>query len=260
MQRKPLLSLVIVCQDEERIIGKVLSSAKGLNPEIVIVDSGSKDKTIEIAKSYGAQVVHQDWLGYAAQKNFALGLASGEWILSLDADEIMTPELVSEIKHALLRPDINEFDGFKIGRILFIGDRAIKYGGFSPDPRLRLFRRSKGKFNNRLVHEAVFVPGRVANLKNHILHYSYCDLNEFAFAMNKFAALSAQESMRSGYSSWKVSLLNELLHPCWTFFYRYIFRRGFLDGLLGLKMNLIYSNYVRCKISYLRDLVKNHKS
>ena len=248
------LSLVIVAQNEERTIGKVLESAKSLADEIILVDSGSIDRTMEIAASYGAKVVHQDWLGYGPQKNFAMDLAAGDWILSLDGDEVMTPELVSEVKAAIDDASSTEYDGFKIPRLLYIGEQPVRHGGFFPDAQLRVIKRGAGAFNNRLVHEAIKVKGKTRTLRHHMNHYSYPSVQQFEAAMEKYARLHAQEFVKSEDSKKDVSRLNELMHPCWTFLYRFIFRGGFLDGPLGLRLNLIYSSYVARKIRYLREL------
>lgn len=248
------LSVVIVAQDEERTIGEVFAAVKPIAAEMILVDSGSTDRTIEIARQSGATVCHQDWLGYAAQKNLAISLASQEWILSLDADEVLTPELVREIEQTLGdETQTGTYVGFKIPRVLFIGDRAIRYGAFYPDAQLRLFRKGTGQFNDRLVHERVFVNGPERTLKNCMLHRAYKDVPQFESALEKYARLSAQEAMRSGFKKSRLSRANELLHPAWTFFYRYVLRGGFLDGPLGLELALLYSDYVRRKIVYLRE-------
>jgi glycosyltransferase involved in cell wall biosynthesis len=244
-----------VALNEERTIGKVIEAALPIAQEIIVVDSGSTDKTVQIAQSLGAKVVHQDWLGYAAQKNFAIDLSVKDWILSLDADEIMTPELVSEIASLLSTEQARNFDGYKIPRVLYIGTAAIKHGGFYPDAQLRLVQRGRGLFNDRMVHEAIKVNGAVKTLSNHMDHYSYIDVEQFQAAMEKYARLSAAEFARSNKRKgiWKTSPLNEVLHPLWTFFYRYIVRQGFLDGALGLRLALIYCSYVRNKIKYFRE-------
>lgn len=251
------LSVVIVAQDEERTIGRVIEAVRAIADEVVLVDSGSTDRTIEIARDLGANVIHQDWLGYAAQKNYALSLANNEWILSLDADEIVTPELVAEIKQTLGDPGATEYDGYRLPRILYIGDVPVRHGGFYPDAQLRLIQRGKGSFNDRLVHEAIKVCGPVKVLRNSMLHYAYKDVAEFSAAMEKYAWLSAKEFARQERFGWKCHPLNELFHPAWTFVYRYLARGGLLDGALGLELANIYSDYVRKKIRYLRELQKS---
>lgn len=248
----PSLSVVIVAQDESRTIARVLDAVKELSDEVVLVDSGSTDGTDIIATESGARVVHQEWLGYAAQKNFAIDLAQSDWILSLDADEIVTAELAEEITELMQSSDLESCVGYRIPRVLFIGDVAVRHGGFYPDAQLRLFKRGKGRFNDRLVHEAIKVSGPTGRLKHDLLHYAYADVNGFTQAMEKYARLSAAEYKRSGKTSWRKHWLNELIHPSWTFFYRYVVRGGFLDGELGLKLNAIYSDYVRNKIRYTR--------
>ncbi len=248
----PSLSVVIVAQDEARTIARVLAAVKPLADEILLVDSGSTDGTIGIATAGAARVVHQDWLGYAAQKNFAIDLAVNDWILSLDADEILSPELADEIKSLMRSTELESCDGYRIPRVLFIGDTAIRHGGFYPDAQLRLFKKSSGRFNDRLVHEAVRVQGAVGRLKHDLLHYAYTDVAAFGAAMEKYARLSATEYKKSGKNGWRAHPINELLRPVWTFFYRFVVRAGFLDGELGWRLNAIYSDYVRKKIRYTR--------
>jgi len=257
------LSVVIIACNEERIIGKTLEAVAPFAGEIILVDSGSSDKTVEIARQYKAQCHHQQWLGYAAQKNYALSLATKKWILSLDADEIVTEPLSKEIT-ALLSASTQSCTGYRIPRLLYIGDKPLKHGGFYPDAQLRLFQNGKGKFIERKVHESVEVDGTLGTLKFPLFHYAYIDFNDYASTLDKYAQLSAQEFAErehkttngdhSAPKSWRATKLNEMLHPAWTFFYRYILRAGFLDGLKGFKANWIYQDYVRKKISYLRQL------
>ena len=251
----PTVSLVIVAQDEERTIGQVIDAAKALVDEIIVVDSGSTDRTIEIVREKGAIVQHQDWLGFAKQKNFAIDLAKSDWILSLDADEILTDKLVAEIAALLKSSSLDQFDGYKIPRILYIGDQAVSRGGFYPDAQLRLFKRGKGKFGDRLVHEAIKMTGPVTMLANPMHHYAYKTVEDFASAMDKYARLSAQEYFNRGNYGLRASRLSELVKPVLTFLYRYLVRGGILEGALGYKLTVIYSDYVRKKIVYLRQLV-----
>ncbi len=246
------LSAVIVAKNEERIVGKTLAAIEDLADEIVFVDSGSTDSTIDIAKSFNnLKFIHQDWLGYAAQKNFAMQQAQSDWVLSLDADEVITPDLAQEIKQTLENPTC---DGYKIPRILHIGDRAFTHGGFFPDAQLRLIRKGSGQFNDRLVHEAIKMDGTIGMLHNPMLHFAYDTVEDFAQAMENYARLSAKEFARQGRFGWKAHPINEMIHPLWTFLYRYFFRAGILDGAMGLQLNTIYSDYVRKKIRYLREL------
>lgn len=252
----PTVSLVIVAQNEERTIGRVIDAARPIVDEIILVDSGSTDNTIALAEQRGVKVRHQDWLGFAKQKNFAMDLATCDWILSLDADEILTDALVAEIKELLASPQLNDYDGYKIPRILYIGERPIVHGGFYPDAQLRLLKRGKGRFGDRMVHEAIKMDGPVRMLKNPMLHYAYKTVDDFAAAMDKYARLSAQEFFGRGRYGWRANPLNEFFHPLWTLFSRVVLRGAILDGAVGLQMALIYSNYVRKKITYLRQLLR----
>ena len=150
------------------------------------------------------------------------------------------------------------YDGYKLPRVLYIGDRAIAHGGFYPDAQLRLFKKAKGRFGLRLVHEAIKMDGPVKQLKHSMDHYAYRDIAAFEQAMDKYARLSAQEYFGRGpnYYSKKLNPINTALHPAWTFFNRYILRGGFLDGEDGLKLAEIYSGYVGKKISYLKELTE----
>lgn len=248
------LSVVIVAQNEERTIRQVIEAVLPISSEIILVDSGSADSTKEIATSLGAKVLHQDWLGYAGQKNFAIDLASCDWILSLDADEILTAELRDEIVSTLSGQVSDQIAGFKLPRVLFIGTSPVRRGGFYPDAQLRLFRKGKGRFRDRIVHESMEVDGGTITLAHDLHHYSYATVQDFADAMDKYARLSAQHYLDHSKSAWRRNRINETFHPMWTFFYRYFVRMGFLEGVLCLRLNLIYADYVRKKIYYLRKL------
>jgi glycosyltransferase involved in cell wall biosynthesis len=249
----PPLSVTIVAQDEERTIAEVLAPASELADEIVFLDSGSTDKTIEIARRFGVRLYQEAWQGYAQQKNMAIELAQGEWILSLDADEVMTPALVSEIRQTMSAPISSDVDGFRIPRVLFIGDTPVSRGGFYPDAQLRLIRRGRGRFRPRVVHESITVEGKVIRLRNDILHYAYKDVEQYAQTMDRYARLSAQQYFEEQ-RHWRGNRVNEFLHPAWTLFYRQVVRGGVLGGPLCRQLNSIYADYVRKKIRYLREL------
>lgn len=253
------ISVVIVAKNEEKKIGMVLDAVQSIADEIIVVDSGSTDQTIKIAESRGARTVFQEWLGYAAQKNFAIGLATNDWILSLDADEVLTPELQNEILELKETGELSKFDGYKLPRILLIGDTRVRFGGFYPDAQLRLIKKGSGQFNDRMVHEAIKIQGPVRTLHHHMLHYSYNSVEEFSQAMEKFARLSAEEYKKqaaSGLGEHKNKYQNPVVcwfRPSWTFIYRFILRGGFMDGALGLRLAAEYSNYVRKKIEFTRQ-------
>ncbi|MBP7863962.1 glycosyltransferase family 2 protein [bacterium] len=252
------ISVVIVAKNEEKKIGMVLDAVQSIADEIIVVDSGSTDQTVSVAESHGARCLFQEWLGYSAQKNFALELAACDWVLSLDADEVLTPELQKEILELKITGEINQFEGYKLPRVLLIGSKQIRFGGFYPDAQLRLIKKGSGQFNNRMVHEAIKVSGAVRTLNNHMLHYGYNSVEEFSQAMEKYARLSAEEYKKQQASGGehKDKYSNSLacyLRPVWTFTYRYLLRGGIMDGVLGLQLALEYSIYVNKKIQYTRS-------
>jgi glycosyltransferase involved in cell wall biosynthesis len=253
----PPLSVTIVAQNEDRTIAAVLAAVADLADEIVFLDSSSTDRTVEIAKSFGVRFYHQDWLGYAEQKNKAIDLASGEWILSLDADEVLTPALVGEIRDLMQRGVSGEIAGFKIPRVLYIGDSPVRGGGFYPDAQLRLIRRGRGRFQPRVVHESIKVDGKVRQLRHDMLHYAYRDVEQFTQTMDDYARLGARHYFEYENTAWRRSRLNEILNPGWTFFYRQVVRGGIFHGALCWRLNVIYAGYVRKKVKYLRQLVGN---
>ena len=222
------ISIFIICLNEERIIEECLKQASKLADEIIIVDSGSSDKTLEITKKYTDKINHQDWLGYGAQKNHALSLCNNEWVISLDADEVLTDELIEEIRSLDFHAD-----GYKIARRLFIGDKFIRWGGYYPDYQLRLFKKSLGKFSDRPVHESVKLQGHAEELMNPLNHYAYIDIEAFKTAYNKYAKLSLH----------KPNLIKAVLNFIFTFINKFIFRLGFLHGSLGLKLAWLHSVY-----------------
>ena len=189
----------------------MLAPAAELADEIILLDSGSTDRTIEIAQRFGVHLYHQPWLGYSEQKNKAIDLASGEWILSLDADEVMTPALVEEIRSAMCAGIPADIDGFRIPRVLLIGDTPVRRGGFYPDAQLRLIRKGRGRFRPRIVHESIAVEGRVGQLKNDLLHYAYQDIDQFSQTMDQYARLSAQHYFAQEHSRWRGNPMNEVL-------------------------------------------------
>jgi glycosyltransferase involved in cell wall biosynthesis len=251
----PPLSVTIVAQNEERTVARVLAPVNEIADEVIFLDSGSTDRTVEIAKPFGVRFYHQDWLGYSEQKNKAIDLASGEWILSLDADEVLTLALVEEIRELMRRGIPDDIAGFKIPRVLFIGDSPVRGGGFYPDAQLRLIRKGKGRFQPRVVHESIRAEGKVGQLSNDMLHYAYKDVEQFAETMDDYARLSARQYFERENTAWRRSRFNEFLTPVWTFFYRQVVRGGILHGALCWRLNVIYAGYVRKKVTYLRALV-----
>ena len=248
------LSVVIITYNEEANIGRTLQSVQPLvrdgKGEIIVVDSGSTDRTMEIAESCGAKVCAEPWKGYAAQKNSAIEKATGDWILSLDADEEVPPELAVEIE-AVLRPASKPSGLFIPRKNMFLG-RWIRHGGFWPDAKLRLFDRNCGRFEDRAVHETVKSMGPAATAKTYLIHHSYPTLSDYIAHMNHYSSLGAEMAVAEGRG--RFSAINIVLRPLLTFLYNYCFRLGFLDGHEGLLLHLYHSVYVSWKYAKAWEL------
>ena len=244
------LSVVIVTLNEEASLPRTLASVAWAD-EIVVLDSGSTDRTREVAESFRVKFYVEPWKGFAAQKNSALAKASGEWVLSLDADEEVEPALADEIREvAATNPSVQ---GFWIPRKNFFLGRWIRHGGFYPDPKLRLFRRGAGRFEDRLVHEDAHVAGTRAKVRHHLLHHAYPTLESYLEHMNRYSSLGAMMLVskrgRVGFS-----FLNTVIRPLLTFLYNYFLRLGFLDGREGLLLHLNHARYVSWKYAKAWEL------
>ena len=263
------LSIVIITYNEEANLGRTLESVKPLvgegKGEVVIVDSGSTDRTVEIAKSFGAKVFVEEWKGYSAQKNSAINKATGDWILSLDADERASPTAVQVIER-ILGPDSDVYEGVAgcwISRKNYFLGRWIKHGGFYPDKKLRLFRRGRGCFQNRAVHETVSVDGRTERALEMdfvmageiaLEHHSYPTLSDYIEHMNRYSSLGAEMVVADANGKARLSFINIVLRPFATFIYNYVFRLGFLDGREGLLLHLYHAVYVSWKYAKAWEL------
>jgi glycosyltransferase involved in cell wall biosynthesis len=224
------LSVIVITKNEAAHIVPCLESVSFAD-EFIVVDSGSADNTIELARSMGAKVQQTaDWPGFGPQKNRALALAEGEWVLSIDADERVTPELAREIQQILQAPDN---DAYEIARLSDFCGRFIRHSGWWPDRVLRLFRRGSARFSDAAVHEKVVAadPRRVGRLKQHFLHYPYPDLDGLVSKVNRYSSDAAAMMHARGK---RTSVFGALGHGFWTFVRIYLLRRGFLDGRHGL--------------------------
>ena len=238
------LSIALITYNEEKNISRTLESVKWAD-EIVVVDSGSTDGTAAICREYGAKVVHQDWLGFARQKNLAIDRTSGDWVLSLDADEPIEPGLEQEIRSIITSPQ--PLDGYRIPRKTFFLGKQIRHGGWYPDYNLRLFRKGRGRFEERIVHEAIRVQGRIGNTEHAILHHAYPDLASYMDSINRYSSLAVDVMREKGISRVQTGGINILFRPVLTFVLKYFLRFGFLDGKHGLVLNLFHSYYVFAK-------------
>jgi glycosyltransferase involved in cell wall biosynthesis len=244
----PLLSVAIITLNEEQNLPRTLASVQWAD-EIVIVDSGSTDRTIDIARSFGARVIERPWPGFAEQKNFAIGECAGTWVLSLDADEELSPELQQEIQTLLLsKPEVDAF--YLRRRNLFLG-RWIKHGGFYPDAKLRLFSRAEStpQFEPRLVHETITCDGPTAELAHDLIHHAYPTLSSYIEHMDRYSDLGAKILIGKGRTSTSplAFLMNIWVVPQLTFQWNYICRLGFLDGREGLLQHLYHAVYTSWK-------------
>jgi len=228
----PTLSVILITRNEEANLEDCLASLDGIAQQIVVVDTNSTDRTLEIAQKYGATVAQPlDWPGFGPQKNRALDLATGDWVLSLDADERLTPALKSEILTAIERNA--QLDCFAIPRRSWYCGRFIRHSGWSPDYVDRLFKRGSARFSDDLVHERLIPNGQVAKLENPILHYSFMNYSQVLEKLDRYSTASAEQAFAKGKTS---SPLKAVLHGMWAFIRTYVIRAGFLDGSQGLTL------------------------
>ncbi len=227
------LSISIISRDEEANIRRCLTSAAGLAEEIVVVDCGSTDRTREIAAGeFGARVSHHDWLGHRDQKNVALGLCTRPWVLALDCDEELSPELRASIRAFFARGDAERFTGAEMARKVFFLGRWITHGDWYPDRKLRLFRRDAARWSGSPEHDFIELgSGVTTRLAGDLHHYSFRDIAHYVSKINVFSDAFLQRQKADG-ARW--SLAANLLRPPWRFFRSYFLRRGFLDGFPGL--------------------------
>jgi (heptosyl)LPS beta-1,4-glucosyltransferase len=232
------VSITIIAWNEEERLRACLDSVSWAD-EIVVVDAESSDKTVQLAREFTDRVWVRPWPGFAVQKNFALEQATGDWILSLDADERVTTELAERIK-AIVAGD-GPADGYLIPRRNLFWGAWVRHGGLYPDYQLRLFRRGAGRFVEDAVHESVRVEGRVEPLREPLLHESYRDLEDFVRRSNRYSTLAAADWLRRGR---KVGVPGLIMKPFGRFFSMYVLKRGFLDGWRGLVLAVLYAEYV----------------
>jgi glycosyltransferase involved in cell wall biosynthesis len=224
------LSIVLISQNEECNLPRTLESVLPLvsdgKGEIIVVDSGSIDRTVEIAQFFGAKVFVEAWKGFAAQKNSAMDKASMDWVLQLDADEALEPGLAAEMDAALKSGTATR--GFWIPRKNFFLGRWIKHGGFYPDPKLRLIRRRAGRFEEYGAHPTIKMDGPTGTLSHALIHNAYPTLRGYVDHMNGYSSMGAEVAVAKGYR--RFSVTNIVVRPLLTFIYNYFFRLGFLDG------------------------------
>ena len=234
------ISIAIITFNEENNIKDTLDSIKDFH-EIIVVDSYSTDKTIEICKEFTARVYQHEWEGYAKQKQKAVDYASGPWVLILDADERMTPELKNEITGKI---NDSAYNGYYIPRKNYFLGKWIRHSGWWPDHTLRLFKKEVSHLEQREVHEKVIVNGPVGYMKSPMEHYSYKTISDFIHRMDKYSTLSAKEYLNKNIAC---SFCSMLMSPVLVFIKMFLLRQGFRDGVHGYILAVLYSVYTFLK-------------
>ncbi len=242
------LSVAIITLNEEKDLPDCLASVAWAD-EVVVCDSGSRDRTVEIATQTGARTFQDPWRGFAAHKTLAVERCSHPWVLVLDADERVSPALRAEITERLQDP--GAADGYTVARRNYFLGRWIRHGGWYPDRSLRLFRKGRGRFQPRSVHEALQVEGRSGDLREPLEHYTYRSVGEFLERMSRYAQLAAEELHAAGRRARPVDLT---LRPLWTFLRMYVLQAGFLDGGRGLRLAGLYAAYTFAKYATLWEM------
>jgi glycosyltransferase involved in cell wall biosynthesis len=232
------LSVTIITLNEEKHIRKCIESVISIADEIIVVDSGSTDKTVEIARKLGANVYYRKFDNYGNQKNYASEKVKYDWILSIDADETLEENLIIEIKKAV---ENNDCEAYSIPRKNIIFGKFIRYTRWQPelDRHVWLYKKDKGKWVNE-VHEEVQVVGRIGRLKNAKVHYQYETITEFLVMMNNYSSIEARENFKNGKS---FSVISLLFAPLYNFMVRYFYRLGFLDGWRGFALSYLMAIY-----------------
>lgn len=242
-----MLTVIIITKNEESHITQCLESVKWAD-EIIVLDSGSTDNTVSICKEFTPHVFEMDWQGFGIQKQRALEKATGDWVLSIDADETITPQLHAEIESAM---QSEHYNGYHIPFLSNYCGKQIRHSGWHPDYHLRLFRRTESKFTADIVHENINVKGACGVLNSPILHDSYTDLNEVLIKINSYSTLQAQKLLANGAKS---SLSKAIFRALWKFIQTYFVKVGFLDGKHGLMLAISSAEGVYYKYLKLLEL------
>ena len=248
-----MISVTIICNNEEKNIEECIKSVLWAD-EIIVVDSFSEDKTIELAKKYTDKVFQNKWEGYAKQREFAVSKVSNEWIFSLDADERCTENLKNEIIDVIEKSD-NKYNGFRIPRKNYFLGKWIKNCGWYPGYQMRLFKKDKVIVTDRLVHEGYKAEGLTGVLENDIIHYTVVSISDYVKKINIYSSLQAEEKINKR----KVTLLFLLFRPYVYCIQQFILKKGFLDGIYGLMVtffDVITNTLTNMKIREMQDKEK----
>ena len=243
------LSVVLITLNEEKTLERCLRELPS-GVELIVLDSGSKDRTVQIAESYGAAIFYRNFDNYSAQKNAAISFASRQWILSLDADEVLSEALRSSLLETLKQEDaFQKFTAFKVRRVLVYMGKKLRFGK-ARDLPLRLFRKDQARFHGA-IHEKLAVQGKIGCLKGELLHYSYENLDDYFARFNLYTRRIAQNHFEKKKS---IFLPLHIVRPWTEFFYRYFIRLGCLDGKAGYSYALVSSLYAFVKYEKLREI------
>jgi len=252
--KRPPISACIITFNEEKNIRDCLESIKWVE-EIIVVDSFSKDRTVALCREYTDKVFQRKWQGHVKQKNCALEYTSNEWVLCVDADERISPELREEIE-GHMSINTHSFDGYFFPRHSYYLGRWINHGGWYPDYKLRLFKKSKGRWGGKDPHDKVILNGTTTHLKGNLLHFVYKDLSHQLKTVDNFSTITANVLEQEGEH---FSLLKLLFRPPFRFFEMYIIKKGFMDGLPGFIIAVASAFYVFLKYAKLWELKKHKK-
>jgi glycosyltransferase involved in cell wall biosynthesis len=243
------ISATIITYNEERNIARAIESLRCCD-EIVVVDCGSSDRTVELAANLGARVIENPWAGYASQKNFASARASNDWILSIDADESLSEALEAEIWQ--IKKNGPEYDGYTVPRLAQYLGRWILHSGWHPDRKVRLFNRARARWVGEYVHESVQVDGPVGHLKSNLLHFTCSSLSEHLKTLDQYTTLAAEQIVAKKKPVGMKHLLGE---PSWTFLQTYFLKGGYLDGTEGLAIAYMAAMYNFLKYAKARFMM-----
>lgn len=248
------LSVAMMTYNEEKNLKRTLDAIAKLADEIIIVDSGSKDKTHEIAQEFGAKFFIEEWKGYGKQRNSAIEKCSSKWILNIDADEEVSPELFQIIKEVINSDETDEKKVYEINRVSFCFGKKLKHGGWGTSYAIRLFKKGSGYFNDNTVHEEFITESKIERIKGDLFHHSYLTLEDYFLRFNRYTTEGALEYYKQGRKS---SLFQIVLNPFYKFIRMYIIRLGFLDGVEGFVIAVTSALYSMVKYFKLREIYKN---
>ena len=248
------LSVGILTFNSEKHIREVLESVRDIADQIVVLDSGSEDRTLEIVKDFGAEVYYRPFDNFVNQKNHLLGLCRGDWVLFLDDDEVVSEELSKGIKESV--SGNSDFSGYRVNRITNYLGRWIRHA-WNPDYQLRLAKKESCRWVGDMVHESLEVDGKVGTIEGELLHYSYTSVSQHLKKVDLYSTLYAEGAYRRGK---RFSLFKLLASPAGSFFRRYVLKRGFLDGFEGFVLSVMASYYSFLKYLKLWEIEKRESS